>query len=122
MLEETHYYPFGLTMAGISSKAFKTNYPENRCKYNQIEQDNDLDLNMYEAFYRNLDPQIGRFWQSDPEAEGIEDFSPYASMNSNPINSADPFGDFATHFGAWWYRLCHAGEGTLDCMAREMIA
>jgi RHS repeat-associated protein len=53
-------------MAGISSKAMNFGAPENKYKFNGIEQNEDLDLNMYDAFYRNFDPQIGRWWQIDP--------------------------------------------------------
>jgi RHS repeat-associated protein len=91
MLEETHYYPFGLTMAGISSKALNFGAPENKHKFNGIEQNNDFDLNMYDAFYRNLDPQLGRFWQIDPKPTVMT--SPYAAMKNNPILLSDPLGD-----------------------------
>jgi RHS repeat-associated protein len=94
LLEETHYYPFGLTMAGISSKAIKPGYSENKRKYNGIEQTTDLNLNEYDAFYRNLDPQIGRWWQIDPKIEdGMQASSPYNSMYDDPILKSDPLGD-----------------------------
>jgi RHS repeat-associated protein len=112
LLEETHYYPFGLTMEGISSKALKPNYVENWHKYNGIEYDSAFGLDEYEAFYRNLDPQIGRWWQIDPEIEnGMEDQSPYASMNNNPISKSDPLGnvpgDGSDNGGGW---LSKAGD------------
>jgi RHS repeat-associated protein len=93
LLEETHYYPFGLTMAGISSKALNFGEPGNKHKFNGIEQNNDFDLNLYDAFYRNLDPQIGRFWQIDPKLESAECISPFSSMSNNPILFSDPLGD-----------------------------
>ncbi|WP_142686752.1 DUF6443 domain-containing protein [Chitinophaga polysaccharea] len=94
LLEETHYYPFGLTMAGISSNALKgANYPENRKKYNGIEYTSELDLDIYDAQLRNLDPQIGRWNQIDPKIENMEMWSPYVSNYDNPIRYNDFLGD-----------------------------
>jgi RHS repeat-associated protein len=94
LLEETHYYPYGLTMSGISSNALKgLNYPENRKKYNGIEFTTDLDLDIYDAQLRNLDPQIGRWNQIDPKIENMEMWSPYVSNYDNPIRYNDFLGD-----------------------------
>ena len=89
ILEETHYYPFGMVMAGISSKA--AGKSENKYKFNGIEQNNDFEINMYDAQFRNLDPQIGRFWQSDPKP--TDELSVYSAMNNNPLRYSDPLGD-----------------------------
>lgn len=90
ILEETHYYPFGLTMSGISSKALN-GQPENKKKYQQYEFNSGFDINLYESFYRSHDPQIGRFWQIDPKPTDFE--SPYAAMGNNPIFKFDALGD-----------------------------
>jgi RHS repeat-associated protein len=95
-------------MSGISSKA--VGKLENRKQYNGIEHTTDLGLNHYDAFYRNLDPQIGRFMQIDPEMDNQESSSPYESMGNNPISNIDPLGDFKTRFGAWWHSLWHGGK------------
>ncbi|RFM27669.1 hypothetical protein DXN05_13240 [Deminuibacter soli] len=76
-------------MAGISSKA--PGKLQKRYKYNGIEQNTDLDLNTYEAHFRTLDPQIGRWWSLDPKPN--VSISGYASMDNNPIRYADPLGD-----------------------------
>ncbi len=69
ILEENHYYPFGMVMAGISSKAAGT--LENRYKFNKgTEFNNDFDIGFYETQCRSYDPQIGRFLQVDELAEG----------------------------------------------------
>ncbi|WP_344810207.1 RHS repeat-associated core domain-containing protein, partial [Chitinophaga oryziterrae] len=87
LLEETHYYPFGLTMAGISSNALKSaSYPENKKKFQGQEFDNSLDLNWYQFKWRNHDPQIGRFIEIDPLASKYDYNSPYA-FSENKVTS-----------------------------------
>jgi RHS repeat-associated protein len=91
LLEESHYYPFGERMFNICSAA--AGAMDNRKKYNGIEFNNDLDINTYEAPLRDLDPQIGRWWQIDPLTEKMEMWSPYTSNYDNPIRFSDPNGD-----------------------------
>jgi RHS repeat-associated protein len=108
------YYPFGLTMAGISDKAIKSDYAENKYRFNKGSELQDKEfsdgsgLEMYETHLRELDPQLGRWWQIDPVftngvdgddeiggviIDGLKSQSPYASMDNNPIRLEDPNGD-----------------------------
>jgi RHS repeat-associated protein len=80
-------------MAGISSKALKPNYADNKYKYNGIEKEDGLGIEIYDAQLRELDPQIGRWWQLDPKVDNMEMWSPYISNYDNPIRYSDPLGD-----------------------------
>jgi RHS repeat-associated protein len=94
--EETHYYPFGLTMAGISDKALGK--IENKFKYNKgselqhQEFSDGSGLELYWTQYRSLDPQIGRFWQLDPFDGLSQNGSLYSFGSNNPILLNDPLG------------------------------
>ena len=98
ILEETHYYPFGLTMAGISSKAVSFGNPENKRKFNEgselqhKEFSDGSGLELYETSFRSIDPQLGRFWQVDPMAFLTSECSPYAFALNNPVLRNDPTG------------------------------
>ena len=66
-------------------------------------------LDLYETWFRQLDPQIGRWNEVDPkfeanidpqpkekilaEVEGLESMSPYAAMGNDPVLHNDPKGD-----------------------------
>jgi RHS repeat-associated protein len=84
ILEETHYYPFGLMMAGISSKAALI--PANKEKTFQGQQfDDDLGVNLVQFKWRNHDPQIGRFIEIDPLSEEYVYNSTYAFSENKVI-------------------------------------
>lgn len=120
LLEETNYYPFGLTMAGISRNALKGGrYPENQRKYNGIDFSQDLDLQQYDAFYRTLDPQIGRWKQIDPKIDNMEAWSPYVSNYDNPIRYSDLLGDWPGPGDGLWATLLNFAANAKDNFRRN---
>ncbi|NLU91351.1 DUF6443 domain-containing protein [Chitinophaga sp. Ak27] len=95
VLEETHYYPAGLAMAGISSNVLKgKNYPENRMKFHGKELQNKefsdgSGLEWYDYKNRFYDQQLGRFFAADPLADKFPYYSTYQFAGNEFPNATD---------------------------------
>ncbi|HEY5370692.1 MAG TPA: RHS repeat-associated core domain-containing protein [Hanamia sp.] len=89
-------------MAGISDKALKPNYTENKYRYNggtelqNKEFSDGTGLEFYDANARIYDPQIGRFGGIDALSSTTLGLSPYQFAYNDPTLFNDPGGMKAT--------------------------
>jgi RHS repeat-associated protein len=89
VLQENHYYPFGMRMSQLSSSANSTN----KYLFGGKLLDNDFGLNWYDFGKRFYDPMVNRFWTIDPLAENYIWQSPYCYAANNPIKYIDINGE-----------------------------
>ncbi|WP_442787958.1 DUF6443 domain-containing protein [Flavobacterium suncheonense] len=110
IMEENHYYPFGLKHTNYNSDflLFQKGETEGivlrppgpttpsrltyNYKYNGKELQDELGLNFYDYGARNYDPAIGRWMNIDPLAEKFNSMSPYVYGLNDPANVIDPDG------------------------------
>jgi RHS repeat-associated protein len=71
IIEESHYYPFGLKHSGYNTDVnlANGNLAAQNYKFQEQERQDELGLNWDSFKWRNYDPAIGRFMSIDPLAE-----------------------------------------------------
>lgn len=116
ILQENHYYPFGLNMDGPWAKQYQKEETDengnqildpvldeegnpivdqtklNRYQYNGKELTSDLGLNWYAYGARWYDPAIGRFTGVDPISDQFPNLSTYNYASNDPISNIDLHG------------------------------
>jgi len=106
IVEQNHYYPFGLRhtnysggkMQVVKEQELKRMAPtpeellSYKYKFGGNEFQDEIGLNVYDYDNRIYDQALGRFWQMDPLAEQGRRWSPYNYCFDNPVFFQDPDG------------------------------
>ncbi|MGE0930850.1 RHS repeat-associated core domain-containing protein [Peijinzhouia sedimentorum] len=95
IIQENHYYPFGMQIAGLELDLGS----KNRYLYNGKELQDDHNLDWHDYGARMYDAQIGRFHTVDRFAEKYASLTPYHYAANNPIYYVDVNGEslWVTH-------------------------
>ena len=112
ILEENHYYPFGMKHAKYNADQFQyvpvagnPGYnvgidplstgviPDFNYKYNGKEYQQELSLNLYDYSARQYDATIGRWLSIDKHADSYFSASGYSAFANNPVSFVDPTGE-----------------------------
>ena len=87
IIQEDHYYPFGMRMNG---QHFSNTELINNFLYNGKELQEQTGY--YDYGFRQLDPALGRWHVIDAHAESYLSHSPYSYVYNNPISFTDLLG------------------------------
>jgi len=113
ILEENHYYPFGLKHTSYNTTKYEfvevedgANYFINieqlpdgyssayKYKYNGKEYQDELGLNMYDYGARNYMADLGRYFNMDNYSEAFYNVNPYQYVANNPVKFIDVNGEY----------------------------
>ena len=97
VIQGDDYYPFGLT---FNSYRRESSGPNKRLYNDGSEIQDALSLNVFQTQFRILDQSLGRWWQIDPKADSLQNFTPYNYSFNNPVRYNDPKGDCPWCWGA----------------------
>ena len=92
ILEENHYYAYGLKIEPLSSRKIQ-DVSEGGVMNNNLYNDKELivdgDLDWYDYGFRMYDQQLGRFFQLDPLTNDYPYLTPYQYASCDPIDYID---------------------------------
>ncbi|HEV8286375.1 MAG TPA: DUF6443 domain-containing protein [Chitinophagaceae bacterium] len=115
LVDETHYYPFGLVMSGISSKALNFGEPPNHKKFNGKEEQRQefsdgSGLEWLDYGARMYDNQIGRWHVVDKYSERYYGLTPYNYGGNCPVNIIELDGNLFIFANGFMLHQWEAGQ------------
>lgn len=91
ILQDVHYYPFGMTIED-PRRVMPGAGNGNNYQYNGKEWNDDWGLNWTDYGARFYDASVGRWWSVDPMSEKYSNWSMYSYAVNNPTMFVDPDG------------------------------